>query len=137
MGDEASAPAGEARMRIFGAIKADFLELTHCFNPWAQIRELRAEVNEHERRMEIIHEEHKVIYQLLTALDAKQIGIGAQLIEFGSDMEKLRLRLSKPEDVEAPNRPKTWTERRRELETEYATKSVTQENTDAGKGKPS
>ena len=148
-------------MRLFAALSQDLRDAFH-WRPSSRVRHLTAEVeklgagiealqqytNELEMRLnndalnslrlDRLEDQFASLYRIQTDADAKQIGLSSQVIEFGNELEKLRLRLAAPTAEIKDNRPKTWAQQRRELELEYATKSVTaQENADAGKGKPS
>jgi len=85
-----------------------------------------------------LEEKFVTLYELQSALETKHVGVGAQIVEFGNELEKVRLRLSAPAQESAPERPKTWRDQRRELEQKYATTHVNEEEkTDAGKSNAS
>jgi hypothetical protein len=92
-----------------------------------------------EQRADHIEEQFRVLYEMERGLDEKQLANAGQMIEFGNDLEKLRLRLSGPAtDSKENKKPKPWPDRRRDLEREYATKSaVSKEKSDAGKSNAS
>jgi hypothetical protein len=109
----------------------------------AEIEFLRARLawyQQLETRADHIEEQFRILYEIERGLEEKQLANAGQMIEFGNDLEKLRLRLSGPatDPKDQNQRPKPWPERRRELEREYATKSaVSEEKPDAGKSNAS
>lgn len=123
-----------AQMAAAEAISAEHaheIEVLHARLAWWQQLEQRADH---------LEEQFRILYEIERGLEEKQLANAGQMIEFGNDLEKLRLRLSGPatDPKEQNQKPKPWPERRRELEREYATKSaVSEEKPDASKGNAS
>lgn len=113
------------------AIAADFRELNLRLNPWFQQSELRDQV--HTLRSQRLAEEaiSKAHAKEIEVQRARVDFLDARATDLEADLEKLRMRLSAPNQEPVAQKAKPWPDRRRELEQKYATKKVSEETDDA------